>query len=88
MAALLAAWRETRAPIVRPAVGNKHGHPVIYDRATFGDLRAAPLPLGAKTVIAAWQSKVLNLPTDDNGVLRDVDTPADYEELRRGGADR
>ena len=84
--ALLRAWRESRAPIVRPAVGTRHGHPVIFDRATFADLRAAPVEVGAKAVVTAWQARVLNVPTDDRGVLVDVDTPQEYEALRRRGS--
>lgn len=81
VAALLDAWRRTRAPIVRPMLGDRHGHPVIFDRATFEALRAAPLAIGAKAVIAALRDRVLDLATDDPGVLRDVDTPADYDAL-------
>lgn len=83
VAALVQAWRRSRAPIVRPAIGARHGHPVIFDRFTFADLRAAPLDIGAKAVIGAWRDRVLNVPTDDPGVLVDVDTPQDYDAFRR-----
>lgn len=86
VAALAEAWRRTRAPIVRPAIGAKHGHPVIFDRATFAALRAAPLDVGAKAVVNAYAAAVLNVPTDDAGVLRDVDTPAEYQALLDGMA--
>lgn len=82
VAHLLETWQRTRAPIVRPAIGEQHGHPVIFDRATFADLRAAPLDVGAKAVIRAWRDQVLDVPTDDAGVLVDVDTPEDYQRLR------
>src|ERR1043165_5806104 len=36
--AVLSEWRRTRAPIVRPASGDRHGHPVIFDRSVFADL--------------------------------------------------
>ena len=81
---LLDAWRQSGAPVVRPAIGDRHGHPVIFDRATFAALRAAPLDVGAKAVIAACGPRVLNVPTDDAGVLRDVDTPAEYAALLDG----
>jgi molybdenum cofactor cytidylyltransferase len=81
VAALVAAWRRTGAPIVRPAIGERHGHPVIFDRATFGALRAAPLEVGAKAVIAAFRHHVLDLATDDTGALRDIDTPDEYATL-------
>ena len=81
--ALMDAWRTSRAPIVRPAIGVRHGHPVIFDRAVFGDLRTAPLEVGAKAVVEAWQAQVLNVPTEDHGVLVDVDTPQEYDALQR-----
>jgi molybdenum cofactor cytidylyltransferase len=84
--ALVQAWRRTRAPIVRPAIAGRHGHPVIFDRITFADLRAAPTSVGAKAVIARWEAQILNLPTDDPGVLTDVDTPEEYDRLRQHGA--
>ncbi len=84
--ALVHAWRTSRAPIVRPAVGTRHGHPVIFDRVTFAALRAAPLEVGAKAVLRAWRERVLDVPTDDDGVLVDIDTPQDYDAFRRGAA--
>jgi molybdenum cofactor cytidylyltransferase len=83
--ALVEAWRQTGAPIVRPAIGERHGHPVIFDRATFAALRSAPLAVGAKAVIARFRPQVVDLPTDDAGTLRDVDTPDDYAALFGGG---
>jgi molybdenum cofactor cytidylyltransferase len=81
---LVDAWRRSRAPVVRPALGDRHGHPVIFDRATFAALRAAPLEVGAKAVIAAVGPRVLNVATTDPGVLRDIDTPAEYDALLEG----
>ena len=80
---VIEAWRQTHAPIVRPAIGDRHGHPVIFDRVLFGELRAAPLDGGAKTVVRAHEAAVLNVPVSDEGSLIDVDTPADYQSLRR-----
>jgi molybdenum cofactor cytidylyltransferase len=85
--ALLEAWRRTGAPIVRPCRGRRHGHPVIFDRAVFPALRAAPIDLGAKTVIAAFAGQVLDVETDDDGVFRDFDTPDEYAALGAGGVE-
>lgn len=80
---LLEHWRASRAPIVRPAIGARHGHPVIFDRRTFDDLRTVPREIGAKAVIARWAHEVANVEVDDAGVLADVDTPEDYEAVLR-----
>jgi molybdenum cofactor cytidylyltransferase len=76
-------WRRTRAPIVRPAIGERHGHPVIFDRAVFEELRAAPLDAGAKGVVRAQAHELIDVPVDDEGSLTDVDTPDDYAALRQ-----
>lgn len=80
---LVRAWRETRAPIVRPARGDEHGHPVIFDRSLFGELRQADPAIGAKSVVRAHADQILNLPIDDEGAYLDIDTPEDYARLLR-----
>jgi molybdenum cofactor cytidylyltransferase len=80
--AVIDEWRRTRAPIVRPAIGDRHGHPVIFDRVLFDELRRAPLDAGAKSVVRAHEHEIVNVPVDDEGCVRDVDTPSDYEEMR------
>ena len=77
------AWRRTRAPIVRPAIGERHGHPVIFDRALFRELREAPAEGGAKTVVRAHEPRILNVPVDDEGCLVDIDTREDYRAMKR-----
>jgi len=83
---MIEAWERTHAPVVRPAVGERHGHPVLFDRTLFDALRHAPLTEGAKAVVHAHGDRLVNVPVDDAGCLIDVDTPADYEAvLRKSG---
>jgi CTP:molybdopterin cytidylyltransferase MocA len=81
VSAVVETWRATRAPIVRPAIGDRHGHPVLFDRALFDELRQAPLATGAKTVVRAHEARIVNVPVADDGSLIDIDTPADLEAL-------
>ncbi len=76
--AVIDAWRPERPPIVRPAIGERHGHPVLFDRAVFDELRRAPLDAGAKAVVHAHQNEIVNVAVDDEGCLIDIDTPHDY----------
>ena len=80
---VISEWRRTVAPIVRPAIGERHGHPVVFDRRLFQELRQAPLDVGAKAVVRAHAAEIVNVPVTDTGCLVDVDTPADYEALGR-----
>jgi molybdenum cofactor cytidylyltransferase len=79
---VVTAWQRTRAPIVRPAIGDRHGHPVIFDRQVLDALRNAPIEGGAKTVVRAHEHDLLNVPVDDEGCLVDIDTRDDYSRLR------
>ena len=79
VAAIVHAWRQSRAPIVRPVDGDRHGHPVIFDRAVFDDLRRADPAVGAKAVFAAHASRRLDVPIKDDGAFVDIDTPTDYQ---------
>jgi molybdenum cofactor cytidylyltransferase len=78
---VLETWRATGAPIVRPAVGMRRGHPVVFDRRLFEELRRAPLEAGARAVVSAHYPEIVNVPVDDPGCLVDVDTPQDYSAL-------
>ena len=79
--AVVDAWKRTSAPVVRPAMGDRHGHPVLFDRAVFGELRSAPLDQGAKAVVHAHAARLINVEVDDLGCLIDIDTAADYAAM-------
>ena len=83
VAAVLRAWRSTRAPITRPVDGDRHGHPVIFDAAVFDALRAADPRVGAKEVFATHRARILDVPVKDDGAFLDLDTPADYERINQ-----
>jgi molybdenum cofactor cytidylyltransferase len=80
--AVIEEWRRSRAPIVRPAIGDRHGHPVIFDRAVLDEIHRTPLDAGAKSVVRAHEHEIVNVPVDDEGCVRDVDTPSDYDEMK------
>ena len=54
--AVLECYRRTRAPVVRPTSGSRHGHPLLIDRSLFNELRAAEPEAGAKPVVRAHAS--------------------------------
>jgi len=79
--AVLAAFARTHAPIVRPAVGERHGHPVLFARRVFDDLRRADPGVGAKAVLRACAADICDVPVDDEGACRDIDTPEEFASL-------
>ena len=77
--AVVAAWKRGGSPIVRPVVGSRHGHPVLFDRSLFQELRNAPPDKGARAVVHAHRT--LDVDVADEGCVTDFDTPADYAKL-------
>ena len=83
---VLEAWQDSRAPIVRPAHEDRHGHPVVFDASVFDALLAADPEQGAKPVVRAHGGRILNVPVEDEGAFLDVDTPEEFAQaLQRMG---
>lgn len=66
--------------IVRPVIEkgeNRHaGHPVVFGRRFWSELAAIKEGEGARDVIARHQQSLQEVMLDDEGIHRDVDTPA------------
>ncbi len=80
---LLDAFREVHAPIAVPIFEGKGGHPVIFGRAVFEELLDAPDGEGAKAVVRADPARVLKVEVDDRAVVEDLNTPDEYQTMRR-----
>jgi molybdenum cofactor cytidylyltransferase len=76
---LVQQYKAGSALIVRPTRDGRHGHPVIFDRALFQELRRANPAEGAKEVVRAHSAEQLNVEVEDEGAFTDIDTPEDYE---------
>ncbi len=81
VAALMSAFNASSPPVVRAVHGGRHGHPVIFSRSVFGELRRADASVGAKAVVHAHADGAIDVEVDDAAVVIDVDTPEDYERL-------
>lgn len=66
-----------RLPIAAPSWRDARGHPVGLAAAFYAELSALACDEGAKAILN--RHGVLLIPTEDAGVLRDVDTPADLK---------
>jgi CTP:molybdopterin cytidylyltransferase MocA len=69
------------APLVRPRRAGHYGHPVMFNRSIFGELRRADPLKGAKPVVHAHAAEEVNVDVDDDGAFIDIDTPEDYERF-------
>lgn len=78
---VLDRYRRYRARIVRPMRGHAHGHPVVFDRSLFEELRRADPSQGAKAVLRAHTQEILDVEVEDAGAFLDVDSPDDYRRV-------
>jgi CTP:molybdopterin cytidylyltransferase MocA len=84
IAVIIRAAGGSPAPIVRAVHRGAHGHPVLFKRVLFEELRCADQTIGARAVVRADPARVLDVEVDDPRILHDVDTPDDYSRLLAG----
>jgi molybdenum cofactor cytidylyltransferase len=77
--AVLERYHQTHAPIVRPTLNGRHGHPMLVDRGLFDKLRHSDPDEGAKPVVRAYVTPAGEVEVDDEGAFADIDTPEEYE---------
>jgi molybdenum cofactor cytidylyltransferase len=81
---LVEVFYETSDSIVLPTYRGKRGHPVIFARRLYAELLAAPENQGARAVVWAHAAEVLEVPTEEEGVVLNLNDP---EALRKALAD-
>ena len=74
--------RDPGAAAVVPVHSGQWGNPVLVARKLFGEIARLSGDTGARKLLHG-RADVEILPTDDAGVLLDVDTPEALSELRR-----
>lgn len=83
VAALVRRWREAPERIVRPLHDGRPGHPTVFPRSVWSDLRRG-LPGGARTVVEDDAHPTLDVAVEDTGVIADIDTPEAYARWVEG----
>lgn len=76
-------WRRAAAgaPLAVPTFGGKRGHPLAIAPDLLPEIETLDLSVGLKELLERHAAAVLEVPVDDPGAVRDVDTPEDYESL-------
>lgn len=76
---LLQTFWKSKKKIVLPVYNQKRGHPVIFSKELFDELKLAPMNIGARFVVHQHSNDVAELVTTEEGVIQNIDTPEDYE---------
>jgi molybdenum cofactor cytidylyltransferase len=78
---LLTAFASRHAPLLRATYQGRHGHPIIFGRWVFDELRRADPEVGAKAVVKSHAHEGIDFDVDDPAVLHDIDSPDDYARV-------
>lgn len=80
LGALIEAFDRSPRSIVIPTYRNRRGHPVIFPAHLFPELRSASDDVGARAVVWAHANDVIEVPTQEEGVLLDIDDRSTFEK--------
>jgi molybdenum cofactor cytidylyltransferase len=79
---VMAAYTEGRGYIVAPRYQNERGHPILVDRRYWSEFFALPADGAPRDVLKKYKDQIAHVDVDTDSVLRDVDTPEDYQQER------
>ncbi|HWZ55377.1 MAG TPA: nucleotidyltransferase family protein [Verrucomicrobiae bacterium] len=80
-------YAENKA-IVVPTYDSRRGHPAIFSSALYAELLAAPLDKGARAVVWAHAADVLEVPTDEEGVVLNINDPQMLHHVTEPGRNK
>jgi molybdenum cofactor cytidylyltransferase len=83
VAQIISAFDATLKSIAVPAYRGRRGHPVIFRANLYEELLAASPDVGARQVVWAHADEVMEVPTDEEGVILNLDDPAAYQHATR-----
>ncbi|MDA0746989.1 MAG: nucleotidyltransferase family protein [bacterium] len=76
---VVAAYRSGDRGIVVPVCNGRRGHPALVDLKKYGgEIRGLSGDQGLKPVMRGHPEDTLEVPVEEDGILRDLDTPEEY----------
>jgi molybdenum cofactor cytidylyltransferase len=80
---VMTAYAEGRGLIIAPSYEMRRGHPILLDRAIWPEILELPPDAAPRDVINKHAELTAYVSCRDDSILRDIDTPEDYERERR-----
>jgi molybdenum cofactor cytidylyltransferase len=77
--AVIKAYKFSGKGIVIPTCQNKRGHPLLIDVKYRGEIEKLCNSKGLRSLAEKFSDDVLEVDTDESGILRDFDTFEEYE---------
>jgi len=84
VAELIEAFDAGGKAVVLPTYRGRRGHPVIFRATLYEELLRAPLELGARQVVWAHAKEIHEVPTEEEGVILNLNDPETLKKARSG----
>ncbi len=76
------AYRSTEKGIVLPVFDKRRGHPILIDNKYSQKVAALDPEIGLRALIHNHPEDILEVELDTPAIIKDIDTPEDYKELK------
>jgi molybdenum cofactor cytidylyltransferase len=76
---VIESWRQTGKGIVIPVFNGKRGHPVLIETRFKTEIENLDPEKGLRTLSEKFKHEVMEVECGIPEILRDIDTPEDYE---------
>ncbi len=80
--AVVAAWRQSKSPLVVPSYRQHRGHPWVLGRSLWNEVLAMQAPESPREFLTRHSAEIHYVVVDSATVLQDIDTPEDYQQAR------
>jgi len=79
---IIESYQTSRIGIVIPVYRGRRGNPVLFARDFFDELGTLSGDVGGKAVVRKHPESIHEVEVDDDGILVDIDTRADFERAK------
>jgi molybdenum cofactor cytidylyltransferase len=76
---LIDAKKQSTKGIIIPIFAGKRGHPILIDTKYISEIENLDPDQGLRSLISHNQTDILEIECDTPEILRDIDTPEDYQ---------
>jgi len=80
---VLNAYAEGRGTIIAPSYNKRRGHPILLDRSHWQEILDLPNEAAPRDVVNRHPEATAYVEYINDSILRDIDTPQDYQDERR-----
>ncbi len=80
--AVVAAWKQSKSPLVVPSYRQHRGHPWVLGRSLWNEVLGMQAPESPREFLNRHSSDIHYVVVDSPTVLQDIDTPEDYQQAR------